>query len=269
MLKTYFDGSWDSRCMSLAGLAADEDVWSYFDHEWRGILANRGNARYMHMKEAMPLEKEFKGWSAEKRDFLLIGLLGLLMEVGQHKKFHAFTCSVDLAAHDRWQARNRLPAAARLCARIAFPKMLDWYSEFPDPILDTIDVFFDRNEPFIGHISNDWNNLKLRKKYPVWGLVRTVAPAEMLLTPGVQAADMLAWSAHRLIIKKLEGQRGLVIPQKYLLADSSTAFLKMATDIFNAPAGWHALLDEYTLATRRFPEHKDLPYFLRRKPPKN
>jgi hypothetical protein len=255
--------------MTLACLAADDGVWKYFEDEWRAILRDRGNPPYMHMKEAMPLVETFAGWKAEQRDFLIMGLLGLLMEVGQNRKFHAFTCSVDLGAHDRWKARNRLPPAARLCARLVFPKALDWYGGFPDPILEarSIDAFFDRKEKFMGHISADWNNKKIRRKLPVWELVRTIAPADMSKTPPIQAADMIAWSAHRLTVKKLAKSNDPIFPKKYILADSSDDFLRMATNIFGGPPGWHGVLDEYVLATRRFPEEgTQIPFFLRRKP---
>jgi hypothetical protein len=267
VLKMYFDGSWSSRCMTLSCLAADEGVWRYFENEWRGILAERGNAPYMHMKEAMPLHGAFKGWRPKDRDFVIQGLLGLLMQVGQNRRFHSFTCSVDLDAHAKWQARNRLPSAARLCARLVFPRVMDWYGAFPDPILDAVDVFFDRDEPFIGHISSDWNSKKMRRMFPVWNLVRTIAPADMSKTPPIQGADMIAWSAHRLSCKKLGEKSALLFPRKYILADTFDEFLTTATQIFNGPAGFHILLDEYILATRRFPEAgagKES-YYLRRK----
>jgi hypothetical protein len=228
----YFDGSWNDRLVSLACLAADEDVWKYFEQEWAKILADRGGAKYMHMKEAMPLEDHFKDWRPDDRDSLVQGLTGLLMEVGRHRRFHSFTCTVDMEAHARWRVRNRLPAPARLCARVVFPAVINWYGEFPDIVLDSIDVFFDRNEPFIGHISADWNSKKIRQKFQVWHLVRTIAPAEMKLTPPLQAADMLAWATHRLTRKICPTSNDIVVSRTYSLTDRSDRFLSLATDIF-------------------------------------
>ena len=254
MLKMFFDGSWSSNSVTLACLAADDPVWIYFDQQWSKLLADRGNPPYMHMKEAMPLVGPFEGWKPDARDFLIQGLIGLLMEIGQHRRFHAFTCTIDLEAHARWQVPKQLPPAARLCARLIFPRVVDWYSKFPDAILDTIEIFFDRNEMFIGHISEDWNSKRIRRQFPVWGLVRTVAPAEMALTPGIQAADMMAWAGHRLAPKSVKSDGILIAPKTYLFKNTDDRFSRIATDIFNGPAGWHVLLDEYILATRRFPE---------------
>ncbi len=223
--------------MTLAALAADEQVWIYFEREWANLLSDRGNPPYMHMKEAMPLKGAFEGWEPEARDFLVYGLLGLIMEIGQNPRFRSFTCTIDLVAHKRWKAEKNLPLPERLCARLVFPKAYEWYSSFPDPILDSIDVFFDRNERFMGHIAGDWNNKKTQKTPPIWGLVRTIAPADMRQTPPLQAADMLAWARNRMAV-----------------VERNDKFSQLARDILNGPARTFIDLNEKALSSRRFPE---------------
>lgn len=116
------------------------------------------------------------------------------------RRFHGFRYTVDLAAYRRWREITSLPPAPKRAARYLLKKLFEWYQEFPDTVLEKIDVFYDRNEAFLRHVHSDWRDKKLRKRYPVLDLVNTVAPANSRLTPPLQAADMLAWSCNRLLV---------------------------------------------------------------------
>jgi hypothetical protein len=253
VLKAYFDGSVSSsKAMTLAAIAADEATWSNFEPQWKYVLEDRGGASYSHMKEAMPLEGIFRGWQPENRDWLIQGLKDLIAEFNHAPKFRVFTCTVDLEAHARWKRQKQHPSPERLCARILFPRILDWYQRFPDPIVDVIEMFFDRNERFMGHIQTDWNNKKLRKRFPMLELIRTVAPAEMRLTPPIQAADMVAWARNRLAVPP-DSLSPFAIKPVLSVGDNFSLMAKLiylATD-----KGQHYTLDETQLATRRFPEN--------------
>ncbi len=60
-----------------------------------------------------------------------------------------------------------------------------------------IDAFFDRGEPYMNAIQTYWISKDYRRRYPILQLVRSVQPVEMIHAPGVQVADMLAWSMNR------------------------------------------------------------------------
>ena len=81
-----------------------------------------------------------------------------------------------------------------MCVRGIVPKIFGWYSAFPDTILDVMEFYFDRDEPFMQHIDDDWKSAQFRNNHPMWGLIRTIAPVDMKLTPGVQVADLFAWA---------------------------------------------------------------------------
>jgi hypothetical protein len=240
--------------MTLAAIAADEAAWSSFEPQWKYVLGDRGGASYSHMKEAMPLEGTFKGWTPENRDWLIHGLRDLISEFNHMPRFRVFTCTIDLDAHARWKRQKQHPSPERLCARILFPRILDWYVEFSDPILDTLEIFFDQGEPYMGHIQNDWNNKKLRQKLPVLELIRTIAPADMRLTPPIQAADMVAWARNRLAVPS-DLLSPLAIKPTFSVRDK---FSLMAKLIYAATQkGSHYTLDEKQLATRRFPDRDE------------
>ena len=126
---------------------------------------------------------------------------------------------------------------------------MHWYGEFPDKILDSMEVFFDRNEGFMHHISADWSNKKIRRKNPVWDLIKTIAPADMAQTPPLQGADMIAWARNRLSpgpsLSPLELKPELSITDH---------FSARANLIFTTTRIFHWTVDERALLTVRFPE---------------
>jgi hypothetical protein len=75
MLTMQFDGSGkkddpNTRYVTLAGFAAQQETWEHFNVAWRERLADCGNPRYMHMNEAIMHEGQFSGWTEEKTDIL-------------------------------------------------------------------------------------------------------------------------------------------------------------------------------------------------------
>jgi hypothetical protein len=242
VLKVYFDGSGkegdpQAKFVTMAGFAAPEELWSYFDDQWLQILRERGDPSFMHMKDAIQHTGNFAGWDAGKTNFLIQGLIGLLQEVTVgNKRFCGFRCTVDLIGHEAWKARNNIPPVAQLCANIAFGRMLAWYGEFPDPIISGFDVYFDRGEPFLDILMRQWNNKVSPGQEPWWHLVRKLAPAEMQTVPALQAADMLAWSHNRLKTTHASGWAG-----------------RLATQISNGVQCWHYDLTDHVLATIKNP----------------
>ena len=98
----------------------------------------------------------------------------------------------------------------------------------------------------------DWSNKKLRKRFPMLELIRTIAPAEMRRTPAIQAADMVAWARNRLAVPS-ESLSPFAVKPILSVGDN---FSLMAKLIYLATGkGRHYTLDETQLATRRFPEN--------------
>jgi hypothetical protein len=199
-LKCYLDGSQKhGRQLTLAAIAGDEPVWAALDKDWTDFLAHM-SVPYSHMKEAIARKGPFQGWEKEKRDWFVNGLITFFnTHRAKYGRLKAFTSSVDLKAHTEISARiPGLPAPSRMCARGIILKVFEWYGGFPDPILDVVDLYFDRGEPFMQHIDVDWKSPEFRKAHPVWELVRTISPVEMSTTPGIQVADLFAWARIRI-----------------------------------------------------------------------
>ena len=65
-----------------------------------------------------------------------------------------------------------------------------------------MDMWFDQNERFMTHIYEDWQQKKLHRRFPVFGLIRTIEQADMKLTTPLQIADLSAWARNRIESKE-------------------------------------------------------------------
>lgn len=196
-LTGYFDGSLVvGKCRALTCVAADDVVWTELEEKWKQVLKERGNAPYLHMTDAISLNGVYEGWTPEERDDLIEGCLSVLNSYMDNPRIHSFTASVDLAAYDRWKSSKKHPSPERLCVRIVFPHVLDWYGTFSDRIIGMTHFYFDRNEPFMRHIRADWENKRIRRLYPAWSLVKTIEAIPMQTTPQLQMADLICWGFH-------------------------------------------------------------------------
>src|ERR1017187_1072969 len=80
VLKGYHDGSVeDGKSMTLACVAGHGTVWEEIEPAWESVRKDRGNPAYIHMAELFALEGIYKGWSADQRNYLVDGLLNVLL----------------------------------------------------------------------------------------------------------------------------------------------------------------------------------------------
>ena len=101
--------------------------------------------------------------------------------------------------------------------------LLEWRArDYPERAVDKMDLFFDRDEHFLKHLYKDWTDKRILKRYPFYALISCMAPMKMCDSPGLQAADLLAWSTHRLLGK-----------------DKTSWLYKIAHDAVQATESWH------------------------------
>lgn len=197
MLEVFFDGSVDERFMTLGGMAATDQIWRQLEADWNRVLSERGNPTRLHMTNAMTLNGEFSQWEGEDRDYLVDGLLNVLLSFRKNPHIRAFSCTIDLAAHRDASKRKALPVPERLCARLTVPAVLKWYEATNIPIVAPVSMWFDVNEPFLRHVDADWRNKKIRSRDRMLEFINHLSPLDDSRSVGLQVADVIAWGANR------------------------------------------------------------------------
>ncbi len=200
-VKSYFDGSeMSSKALTLAAIGADETTWSEMEALWEEVRKARGNPAYIHMTDLMALPRQgiYEKWSDEERDYLVDGLLNVMLSFRGHPSVFQFTCSIKLADYNTVRLEKNLPTPERMCARFVFPHVMKWYFEMPRIDFGLMEVYFDRNEKFMRHIEPDWRNKEIRRRHPMWNLVGSIGQAVMENTPALQMSDVVAWGRNRL-----------------------------------------------------------------------
>src|SRR5262249_2945772 len=114
--------------------------------------------------------------------------------------------TVDLKAWRKLRSETyQLPSPIDMCNTFCSEEVLGWYlrnyPELLNPHTDRVKYFFDRNEYFFKPFFDTWNSelnrLEASGEWGVWKLIDQVSPADMKTTPGIQAADIIAWGMNR------------------------------------------------------------------------
>jgi len=198
-VKSYFDGSeLPNKAITLAAIAADEITWSELEARWEELRISRGSPPYIHMTDLMTLHGIYKDWSRDDRDYLVDGLLNVLLSYRGNPNIFSFTCSVNLLDYESVRGEKRLPTPERMCARMVFPHVINWYSELPRLDIGGVEVYFDRGEKFMRHIEQDWRSKEIKSRYPGREVVSSIGQAIMEKTPALQITDVVAWGTNRL-----------------------------------------------------------------------
>lgn len=196
MLQIFLDGSGKSddphcRFLTLAGVAAEERVWSEWSERWRKILGEYG-VEYSHMRELFQKGKgPFQGWDHErKRKFVLTLLQSLSFK--DRIKLICTSLTVDLAAYRSLAVRPDVKPSEAVCVDFCMTQLFA-HPHFGEA---RTDVVFDGNENFQRYLNQTWSRKKSNPD-SLLSSIRLVPPPEMRKTPPMQAADLLAWAANR------------------------------------------------------------------------
>jgi Protein of unknown function (DUF3800) len=220
-IRAYIDrsGTASSGFVCLAAFGAPDDVWARFENGWAEILKSAPSlVTYMHMKEAMgrwpgtPFSY-LKGWNQESA-WTLVFKLAKFMSEFKNTELLNFSCVVNMSdwrkIHDDEGidipteitfCNAYVPREAVKTAAISLLKANEGKQHIPLTPDDMIHVVFDRNEPFFEPFKDEWNAKKDEANRTgiasPWLLVDSVSEGTMETTPGIQAADILAWGLNR------------------------------------------------------------------------
>jgi hypothetical protein len=199
----------DSRFITLAGFAAEDDVWAEFDQGWEaalGATSRRPKAKYLHMRELNSLEDEFSwrnGWNRTRTHRLIWDLL-MYLQTMDKKRFHMFAATLDMQAYRNvTSAGLSLPHPIRICNDFSCDVAIAWYVREHPGIIHSAHYFFDPEEPFEDVFKNrcmaeQANYLDASGARESWLLIKSVTSIlNSREKPAMQAADLLAWGSNR------------------------------------------------------------------------
>ena len=224
--KGFFDGgnqadSTQYDIVTLAAFSGSAIQWKNFDVKWNANL-KKHDAPWLHTTDAIGLTKEFSkrhGWTKDRVDRLITDCVSILTTCSAVRKEIVIThagirpATVSVLLKDFQRVLAVIPdigSVEHICATQCTAFCLH-YGLHIGAI--SFEMFFDRNEPFFGHIQDRVNNRQAKHFDPIWKRVHTLAESEMHNLPGLQAADLLAWTindSHKLNGTRFEWQNKLL-----------------------------------------------------------
>lgn len=241
-LRAYFDssGKLHNNWITLAAIASTDSVWSEIENVWHHTLeSHTPKTSYIHMKEIYRLEDAFDkalGWTHDSA-FGLVNECLTPVSLVPKDQIHMFFCSIDLVAMQKLRDETyQIPDPIDMCNMFCSEFILTWYAlyypQVMDPKTDSVKYFFDRNEYFFQPFYEKWNRERniseATGRWSIWNAIEEVAPVEMRKIPGIQLADIIAWSRNRETFAK-EGDLAKymatmlrkIIPSSYVIWDEA------------------------------------------------
>jgi hypothetical protein len=211
VLKGYFDGgnkddSSQYDVLSLACSCGFIDQWKPFETEWKKNL-KKHHAKYLHTTDAVARRGIYDGWSERQRDAFLRDCVKIASKHGARAaiggkpgRFGIYTFVVSIVLKDFVAARKTVPGIPRnandSCLREAATDILLWSED--QAKCKECHFFFDRGEPFYGHLKHLLESKKARNDAFLLKKITDTTESNMRRVPALQLADLYAWCAsHR------------------------------------------------------------------------
>ncbi|HLH34094.1 MAG TPA: DUF3800 domain-containing protein [Alloacidobacterium sp.] len=252
-------GKPDRPFVTLAAFMAADSTWKIFEDGWNAVLKS-GPIPVDHMHMSHAVHKQIKSpWSPVRgwNDTLVWDLIFKLVRfIDQFdiSDFLVFSCVVDMNAIRKLRSEGlQVPSEIFFCNKYVSEHLITALGrailrDHPRQEViglrreDLAHFVFDRDEYFYQPFRNEWNRethmAEESNKFSYWQLVDSITEGHMRFTPGIQAADMMAWSINRENVAQV-GQYGT----------------GLATIIRNITAGASMTCDEAFI--RRFLEREN------------
>ena len=195
-IKAYFDGSGktrdpQARFVTLAGYYGNEAQWLQFESDWNQIL-QKYDIPFVHMRELVPgngpYVPRFKNNPNERSQ--LIRDCALVIRANNLSPVSCVAGLIENVTARRNLADFSLVKAELMCVDYCLAMMILGTAK------DQILLYFDRDEGFAPELQRMYQNKKRRGKSFLKDINAPIS-VDMSQVPGVQAADILAWSLNR------------------------------------------------------------------------
>lgn len=214
--------------VTLAAFAGPDITWREFEDGWdKTLKLGFRPVPYFHLVEALgcryktPFSRAL-GWKREHA-WELLGKLLVYISQFSGGRLTMHSCVIDMSAWNALaEAGRSLPSDVELCNRYVSEYIVGRFAQRVlqesnnQPVIslgagELLNFVFDRNEEFYLPFRNFINDQKAlaerSRKNSIWQFVDGVGEADMHRTPGIQAADILAWATNRENIA-VEGEEG-------------------------------------------------------------
>jgi hypothetical protein len=214
VLKGYFDGGQtaDADRVTLASVCGTCEEWEPVESAWKRVIAKHG-APPLHTTDANALQKEFaskKGWTNEKVNAYISALVDVLEDsLAQPGRILVPTASgylpnivktglngvtMTIPVNDFRRAREVVADFPNTISELCASETLGFVLRYGRRLgVEGYQLYFDRNEPFCGHIRDRWNCKKSRREIPEIKKVVSIGESNTAVSPALQIADLFAW----------------------------------------------------------------------------
>lgn len=219
--------------MTLAGFVGSDSFWSDFNRGWiTEVLQKRACAPYLHMRYLISGNGPYTGWDRDRR-YNLIWDANLYLQSLPKKAFSGIVCCIDETARDQIECEGYdIPKATCICSECCVAKAFSWSYDTHPENLETAHIFFDQGEPFMNPLRQRWLRESKNQRVIVtnlfWGSIVAIEALDSAQTPGLQAADFIAWaqsrrrsSANDRSMRHLADFQEMIIPSWYFLLDEN------------------------------------------------
>src|SRR5580698_1819057 len=199
-LKGYFDESGDARdaqhtALSVAGYVSDKSSWPAFEESWQGVL-KEFDVPYLHMRELQHRRGAFAAWEKGNPEgdgreaSFLAKLAGVIGGAG----LEPFGAVISLSGLRRFNAEKGAGLDAKALA--IYGCVLDIRNRHAH---DAIELIFDRMDggsstiELAKHYAASDSYYPNARDFPACRILPKEGPIGSRNTPGLQAADFLAW----------------------------------------------------------------------------
>lgn len=191
MYTGYFDesGHVDSeQFVAVAGFVATDAKWQAFDVAWRAALVKH-NARHLHTTDLMNYKRDFKHWNRAQEDALMRDLIDVIHSTGRIVAVGAVMAVDDFKALSvDLQGRLRNPFYTLFQQAISVAA-LEARDHPPGVVVNTV---YSQTNEFAPDATKIFALMANREPR-----IGTLQFADMRHTPGLQAADLLAYELYR------------------------------------------------------------------------
>jgi hypothetical protein len=194
-LAAYLDESSDAKketFIGVGGLLASQAHWLRFEHLWGPVdKALRERGAVYHTTDLESTGGDFKGWDHQECK----GYIRKMVESIVDPYLLGCNSSVDVQAFRRIFPHDKDDAMYFLCFQSCIVQMAEWGEELGEPVA----FVFDDRPDLIARASRLYTRMKSEVDWDNRSRLGTLSFSSRSLYLGLQAADLIAYEAYKLL----------------------------------------------------------------------